>query len=213
MAGPIPCTCGCGREVSYSTKRNHLNGHGKTSLRARVAAEVAFLRGNTWQQQEPTLLPRKGSKKRAPSNPDRDDNRKRRKAAQLEENQSPEIPGSQVDTDLIEDLLPPVTDRQSRFIERSRRVMEMRWTTGRRDGGDSGDGDDEEGDKDDEEGDKDSEEGDKEEDKDEDEDEPTFYPDIPGISNWDLLGEDFEREAANLGLYSPYELPTQLTMF
>ena len=66
-----------------------------------------------------------------------------------QENQSPEVPGSQVDTDLMEDLLPPVTDRQSRFIERSRCVMEMCWTTGRQDGGDSGDGDDKEGNKDD----------------------------------------------------------------
>ena len=40
-----------------------------------------------------------------------------------------------------------------------------------------------------------------------------FYLNIPGISHWDLLGEDFECKAANLGLCSPYELPTQLTTF
>ena len=38
-------------------------------------------------------------------------------------------------------------------------------------------------------------------------DEPPFCDsEIPGISNWDLLGEDFERKAAALGLYSSYEL-------
>jgi hypothetical protein len=31
---------------------------------------------------------------------------------------------------------------------------------------------------------------------------PFYDSEIPGISNWDLLGEDFEREAAALGLYS-----------
>ena len=64
-----------------------------------------------------------------------------------------------------------------------------------------------------EEGDKDSKEGDKEEDENKGKDKPPFYPNIPGISNWDLLGEDFECKAANLGLCSPYELPTQLTTF
>ena len=44
--------------------------------------------------------------------------------------------------------------------------------------------------------------GDKEE-----KDEPPFCDsEIPGISNWDLLGKDFEHEAAALGLYSLYEL-------
>jgi hypothetical protein len=225
MAGRIPCTCGCDQEVTYATKQNHLNARGKTSLRARVVTEAKLLKRNTQQQQKPT--PRK-LKKRASSNPDQDGSRKRRKAAQLEE---PEITaGSQVDADLIEDLLPPVaadTDRQSRFIERSRGVMEIRWMTSKRDGGshsngkdcDSDNGDDEEEeDKDGDEEDKDGDEEDKdeededEEDEDEDEDEAPFYDsEIPGISNWDLLGEDFEREAAALGLYSSYELPTQLT--
>ena len=29
MAGWIPCTCGCGKEVTYAMKQNHLNGRGK----------------------------------------------------------------------------------------------------------------------------------------------------------------------------------------
>ena len=236
MAGRIPCTCGCGLEVTYATKQNHLNGRGKTSLRARVVLEARSLR-NTQQQQEPTPLPQRGLKKRASSNLDRDDSRKRRKAAQLDENQLPEIvASSQLETDMIEDLLPPVaadTDRQGRFIERSRGVMEMRWRTRRREGGystgkggdkqeqeengddedkdmDDEDKDDEDDDEDDE--DKDKDKDDDDDDKDEDEDEDEYESEIPGISNWDLLGDDFEREAAALGVFSSYEFPTQLTI-
>ena len=43
----------------------------------------------------------------------------------------------------MEELVPPVaadTDRQSMFIERSRGMMEMRWTTSRRDGRSHSDG-------------------------------------------------------------------------
>ena len=136
----------------------------------------------------------------------------------------PEITaGSQVDTDLMEDLVPPVaadTDRQSMFMERSQGMMEMHWTTSRRDGGSHSDGqcsdnygrdddEDEDMDEDEEDGDKDENDKDMEskdgDEEDEDEDEPPFYDsEIPGISNWDLLGEDFEREAAALGLYSSH---------
>ena len=97
--------------------------------------------------------------------------------------------------------------------------MKMRWTTRRRDGsslsdgkGSDSDGGDEEeeegsdkdedGDGEDRDGDEDEDDGDEDED---DEDEPSH------ISDWDLLGEDFEREAAAPGLYSLYGLPTQLT--
>jgi len=216
MAGRITCTCGCGLEVTYATKRNHLNARGTTSLRARVGTETKLLKGNTRQQQKPTPLLQRGLKKRASSNPDQDGSRKRLKAAQLEENQLPEIAASsQVD----EDLLPPIatdTDRQSIFIERSQGVMEMRWRTIRRDGGSCSDGrdDDEDKDKDgdvdedehkdkdkDEDKDKDKEDKDGDE-EDEDENEPPFYDsEIPGMSDWDMLGEDFEREAAALGVY------------
>ena len=130
---------------------------------------------------------------------------------------------SQLDTDLMEDLLPPVaadTGRQGRFIERSQGMMEMHWTTSRHDGsyysndkgGDNDGGDDEEEDrdKDEDEEDEDEDEDEEDEDKDKDKDEPPFYDsEIPGISNWDLLGKDFEHEATALGLYSSYELPTQ----
>ena len=143
---------------------------------------------------------------------------------------------SQVDTDLLEDLRPPIaadTDRQGRFIEKSRSVMEMRWTTSRRYGGSQSDGrggnNDGRGEEEDEDMDEDGEgeedgegdengEGDGEEDEEEEEDEeledndgededgqaPPYDSEILGISNWDLLGEDFEREAAALGLYSSH---------
>jgi hypothetical protein len=209
--------------VTYATKQNHLKAHGKTALRARVVTETKSLKRNTRQQQKPTPLLQKGLKKRASSNADQDGSRKRHKVAQLEENQLPEITaGSQMDTDLMEDLLPPVaagTDRQSMFMERSRGMMEMRWTASRRDGGSHSDdkcsdndgSDDDEDEDEDEDMDGDEEDGDNDEDEDdkdgdeedEDEDESSFYDsEIPGISNWDLLGENFEREAAALGLYS-----------
>ena len=94
MAGRIPCTCGCGLEVTYAMKQNHLNAHGKTSLRARVVTEARLLKRNTWQRQEPTPLPQRGSKKWASSNPDWDGSRKQLKAAQLEGNQLPGIASS-----------------------------------------------------------------------------------------------------------------------
>ena len=81
----------------------------------------------------------------------------------------PEITASsQVDTDFIEDLLPPVvtdTDRHSMFIERSRRVMEMRWMTGRQDGSSHFDGRG---------SDNDGRDEDEDKDEDEDEDDPPF---------------------------------------
>jgi hypothetical protein len=183
-----------------------------------VETETRSLKRNIQQQQKPTTLLQKGLKKRASSNADQDGSRKRHKAAQLEENQLPEITtSSQVDTDLIDDLLPPIaadTDRQSMFVKRSRGVMEMRWTTSRRDGGSDSNGkgsdndvrddnedEDMDGDDNDEE-----DEDDGDEDNEEDEDEEGWAPfndsEIPGISSWDSLGEDFEREAAALGLYS-----------
>ena len=61
-------------------------------------------------------------------------------------------------------------------------------------------------------GDRDRDEEDKDKDEDEDEDEDSLYKSkIPGISNWDLLGEDFEHEAAALDLFFSYEFPTELT--
>jgi ribonuclease E len=67
---------------------------------------------------------------------------------------------------------------------------------------DEGDLDDTDDDDEDEDEDDDEDDDDDDDEEDVDEDEPPFYDsEIPGISNWDLLGEDFEREAAALGLY------------
>ena len=50
-----------------------------------------------------------------------------------------------------------------------------------------------------------------EEEEEEDKAQDPFYEsEIPGIY-WDLLGKDFEHEAAALGLFSSYQFPTQLT--
>ena len=44
---------------------------------------------------------------------------------------------------------------------------------------------------------------DKDEAKDENRDGLPFSTSVPGLSTWDLLGEDFEREAAHLSCESP----------
>ena len=89
----------------------------------------------TPQQQEPTPPLQKGFRKQASSNPAQDGSCKQRKVAQIREKQLPHITtSSQADTDLLEDLLSPVmadTDRESRFVERSWGVMEMRWAASR----------------------------------------------------------------------------------
>ena len=145
---------------------------------------------------------------------------------------------SQADTDLLEDLLSLVmadTDRESRFVERSQGVMKMHWAASRQYSGShsdgkgsendgkgkeearDGDGDEEAKHKEDEHGDKEEEEEEEEEveeeeEEEEDEAQDSFYEsEIPGISNWDLLGKDCECEAAALGLFSLYQFPTQLT--
>ena len=195
----------------------------------------------TWQQQEPTPPLQRGSRKQAFSNPDQDGSRKQHKVAQIRENQLPQITtSSQADADLLEDLLPLViadTDQESRFVERSWGVMEMCWAASRQDSGSHFDGkgsdnhgkdEEEEGgdrdrdEKDKDKGDEDKDEEDEDKDKDEDENkdknedededkDSSYESEIPGISNWYLLGKDFECEAAALGLFSSYKFFTKLT--
>ena len=181
------------------------------------------------QQQE--SIPRqnqlRGSKKRASSNHDQDGSRKRTKTAEPEENEWHETAATfQIDTDPM-DPLPAEgagTSQLTKVVERTRRVLDRRWGTGRRDNSmdgnakdDNGDkdgdnekgGEDEDGDGDGdgrggEDGDGDEDDGDEAEDSDEDEE----GSERQGISAWDLLGEDFEREAASaMGLSSLSELP------
>ena len=78
----IPCTCGCGQQVTYSTKQNHLNGHGKTFMRARVLEENESLKANMRQQL--ALLPDHQRKKWTNPNSNLIGNSKRLKVAQLE---------------------------------------------------------------------------------------------------------------------------------
>jgi len=85
----IPCTCGCGLQVTHATKINHLNGRGKTSLRARVLEENESLKPSTSQQ--PVLLRDHQKKKRSHPSSDQVGNRKRFKVAQHEVDQIPEI--------------------------------------------------------------------------------------------------------------------------
>ena len=75
MAPRIPCTCGCGQQVTYPTKRNHLKGHAVTSLRARVLGIESS--GRQQQESTPRQNQPRGSKKRASSNHDQDGSRKR----------------------------------------------------------------------------------------------------------------------------------------
>jgi hypothetical protein len=84
----IPCTCGCGFQVTHATKINHLNGRGKTSLRARVLEENQLLKPSTSQQ--PVLLRDDRKKKRSHPSSNQIGNRKRLKVAQLEVDQIPE---------------------------------------------------------------------------------------------------------------------------
>jgi hypothetical protein len=73
--------------VTYATKRNHLNGRGKTLLRARVLEENESLKTSTRQQ--PALLPDHQKKKRTNPNSNLIGNSKRLKVAQLEVTETP----------------------------------------------------------------------------------------------------------------------------
>jgi hypothetical protein len=73
--------------VTYATKRNHLNGRGKTLLRARVLEENESLKTSTRQQ--PALLPNHQKKKRTNPNSNLIGNSKRLKVAQLEVTETP----------------------------------------------------------------------------------------------------------------------------
>jgi hypothetical protein len=134
----------------------------------------------------------------------------------------PEVPSAHTDP------LPAVVIQSNRAAERTRYAIEQCWGARRDNRDNNGEGgeledndDDEDGDNDDEDNDdedNDDEDNDDEDNDDEDnDDEDNDNNDgdnnddsvdgdieaenkIPGLSTWDLLGEDFEREAAALGL-------------
>jgi len=80
----VPCNCGCGQMVTYTTRQNHL--HGTTALHARVLAGNKLLRGIPRQRKELQLHQNhtKPSRKQSSSNADQASSRKWLKTSQLE---------------------------------------------------------------------------------------------------------------------------------
>lgn len=210
----VLCTCGCGRSVSRSTKQNHIKGRGTTALRATVLAETELLKIPAGQPQE--LQKKRGSKNRTSFNPDEGSSHKRLKVSrldarpetdkssifpmhELEASPLPEVPSTHPDPD----PLPAAVIQSNRFVERTRHAIEQCWG-GRRDNEDEngGGGKVEDNDEDEDKDDDDNEDYDNE-DNDGDNDEDNEDEDIETVNKilgtWDLLGEDFECEAAALG--------------
>ena len=91
---------------------------------------------------------------------------------------------------------------EGKVLERSQGI---RWTSSRWHLSSHSDGECRDNDgRDDGDEDKDMVKEDKDGDKEEKDEPPFCDSEIPGISNWDLLGKDFECEAAALCLYSLY---------
>ena len=163
----VPCTCGCGQEVTNPTKQNHLRGHGTTALQARVLAETKSLRTITRGRQEQNLRQKPGSKKRSHSDPpDQENSCKRLKAAQLKA--SPEPENFQADTDSMNPL-PVVVAQLSKVVERTRHAMEQHWGArqgkGYNDDGEDGDNVQDEDDNNNDNEDEDDKDGDKDKDR------------------------------------------------
>ena len=104
----IPCTCGCGLQVTHATKINHLNGRGKTSLRTRVLEENESLKTSTRQRDHQ-------KKKRSHPSSNQTGNHKRLKVAQLEVDQ---ISGTSLrkDADPVESLSSSVPNEESEIF-------------------------------------------------------------------------------------------------
>ncbi|KAF8805277.1 hypothetical protein BYT27DRAFT_7258382 [Phlegmacium glaucopus] len=194
-------------------KNNHLNGRGKTALRARVLVENELLRSST-RQQQPILLQDHQKKKRSHSGSNPVGDHKRLKVAQLEADQVLEIPPADPDPEESfsvpasnngsADVLPS-THQSGRIAERTRHIAEQCWGNPRTNwsedeeeedvggimtpipnGGGSEDNDVQGNGGDDENG------------EDEEDDGPFAESDVAGISAWDLFGENFEREAVSI---------------
>ena len=220
----VLCTCSCEKYVSRSTKQNHLKGRGTTALRATVLAETELLKMLAGQPQE--LQKNRGSNKRLSFNPDEGGSGKPFKTShfdarpetdessifpmdELEASPMPEVPSAHTDP------LPAAVIQSNRVVERTRHMMEQCWGARRNNMDDNDNGGEVEDNDDNEDGDNDDEDNDDEDNNDEDNDDgdndddsEDEDPDIEaenkilGLSTWDLLSEDFEREAAALGLSS-----------
>ena len=119
----IPCTCGCGLQVTHAMKINHLNGRGKTSLRARVLEENKSLR--TSRRQQPNSLQDHQTEKRSHPSSNQAGNHKRLKVAQREIdepftsavlNEEFEVFPIQAYTDPIESPPTPVPNQELEYL-------------------------------------------------------------------------------------------------
>jgi hypothetical protein len=195
------CTCGCLANVTNATKINHLKGIGKATLRTRVAAE------NEWLTQS-TIQP---SKKRSRSTSDQNYSQTRRKAAQVEVDEGPAIIpadaypmelGPEPAFDQIHsdpgDALPEPEADMALHQERLNRIVDERWGNGILGGGEEEE-EEEEAEEEEEEAEKEEEE-----EEEEDEDDSALFAEsgVRGISDWEMLREGFEREAASIGLFT-----------
>jgi len=213
------CTCGCLANVTNATKINHLKGIGKATLRTRVAAE------NEWLTQSTIQL----SKKRSRSTSDQNYSQTRRKAAQVEVDEGPGIISADADPmelvpeaafDQIHpdpgDALPGPEANLALHQERLNRIVDERWGNGILGGGEEEEEEEEEDTPDQDEDEEDDEDGDEDADKDKDKDEgdSALFAEsgVRGISDWEMLRERFEREAASIGLFTLTILSHVLTM-
>src|SRR6266545_6777691 len=123
----VPCACGCGRNISHSTKLNHLKGRGTTALWARVLAETKSLKiiADQWQKSQS-----RGSKKRSSSNLDQDSSHKQLKASQPTASPDPEIfevpmdPFEPTPEPKVLSTAEPLPTKSNLAVERT---MEQRW--------------------------------------------------------------------------------------
>ena len=170
-----------------------------------MLAETESLKILAGQPQE--LQKNQGSNKRPSSNPDKGSSRKRFKASHFDARPGPDIslifPMDELEASTEPEVpfahagpLPAVVIQSNRVVERTRHAMEQCWGA-LRDNRDD-DGEESEVEDNDDNDDRDSDDGDNDDDN-EDKDIESENK-IQGLSNWDLLGEDFEREAAALGL-------------
>jgi hypothetical protein len=187
-----------------------------------VLSETESLKILAGRPQE--LHKNRGTNKRMSFNSDEGSSRKRFKAShfdtrpeldkspmdEFEASPVPEVPSAHADP------LPAVVIQSNRVVERTRDAIEQCWGARWDNRDDNGEGGEVEDNDDDEDGDNDYEDNDDEDNDDEDNDDEdnddgdndddSEDGDIEaknktlGLSTWDLLGEDFEREAAALGL-------------
>ena len=208
-------------------KQNHLRGCGTTALRARVLSEVESLETTAAGLLKHQDL--KTSRKRPSFDSPQGGRRKQLKLSQIEVEIPDILQGDtevfRGDTDPI-DTLPAVRTQSSVVVLRARQAMECRWSSGGQKGfydsegvKDSDDSEDSEDDEDSEDSEDDEGNGSDKDESDEDHEddggdekdkdnknEESDEDNRLGFSAWDSFEEDFEREAALIGLSSLWKL-------